>query len=324
MICEFEKKWDKKATNLSQVIVVTGPTATGKTAVGVCLAKLLGGEVVSADSMQVYKYMDIGTATPSLEEMQGIPHHLISIIDPWDTYSVARYIDDASACIDDILFRKKVPIIVGGTGLYIESLLSGREFSAKGDSELRKSLEDEYDLVGGNEMLKRLYEFDPISSGRLYANDKRRIVRAFEVYKTTGKSISAHDLETKSLPPRYTSLKIALTYSDRTDLYAKIDSRVDFMISVGLAREVRTLLGMGVAPTTTAMQAIGYKEVAEAIFGETTMSEAVSTVKMESRRYAKRQLSWLRRDGTINWVKWDKHVDATGCAQRLAGCYEKK
>jgi len=327
LICDCEEKQDTRTvhlSHLSQIIVITGPTATGKTAVGIELAKLLDGEVVSADSMQVYKHMDIGTAKPSFDEMQGIPHHLIGIVEPWNTYSVARYIDDASQCVGDILRRNKVPILVGGTGLYIESLLSGREFSARGDSELRKALEAEYDLVGGNEMLERLREFDYFSSQKLYANDKKRIVRAFEVFKTTGKTISQHDFETKSLPPRYAASKIALTYADRAELYERIDRRVDVMISSGLEREVRTLFEMGVVPNATSMQAIGYKEMAQAISGEVTMGKAIDTIKMESRRYAKRQLSWLRRDDKTKWVKWDKHIDTLDCAQRLAEDYEKK
>jgi len=306
------------------VIVITGPTATGKTAVGVSLALLVDGEVVSADSMQVYKHMDIGTAKPTAYEMQGVPHHLMDIVEPWDTYSVARYIADASRCVDDILSRNKVPILVGGTGLYIESLLSGRSFSARGDSELRMALEGEYDLVGGEEMLKRLFEFDSFSAQRLYANDKRRIVRAFEVFNVTGKTLSQHDLETKALPPRYTASKVALTYENRSVLYEKIESRVDAMVSSGLEKEVLCLLDMGVAPGTTSMQAIGYKEIVSAVSGTTKMSDAIDKVKMESRRYAKRQLSWLRRDDNIKWVTWTEQSDVFGCAQRLAEEYEKK
>ncbi|MCL2226027.1 MAG: tRNA (adenosine(37)-N6)-dimethylallyltransferase MiaA [Oscillospiraceae bacterium] len=317
-------KADKRAPPQPGLIVITGPTATGKTALGALLAKSIGGEVVSADSMQVYEHMDIGTAKPSKAEMLGITHHLLSIVPPWEDYSVARYISDATECIDDILSRNIVPILVGGTGLYIDSLLSGREFLARGDTPLRRSLEEEYDDTGGEAMLRRLSEIDSGRAQRLHANDKKRIVRAFEVYEATGKTISQHDLETQALPPRYSALKAALTFSDRGVLYARIDKRVDAMVSEGLEQEVRSLLGMGVKPSTTAMQAIGYKEMASAILGECSMGEAVEKIKMESRRYAKRQLSWLRRDQSVNWIIFEKAPDIEGAARRLAEEYEKK
>ena len=299
------------------VVVITGPTASGKTAVGASLAKEISGEVVSADSMQIYKHMDIGTAKPSKDEMLGIPHHLLDIIEPWESYSVARYVDEASKSIDDILQRHKIPIIVGGTGLYIDSLLSGHGFSARGNEDLRKSLEIEYDTVGGQTMLARLGEFDTLSAGKLHLNDKKRIVRAIEVYETTGKSISQHDLETKSLPPRYDALKICLTYSNRDDLYAKIDERVDKMITLGLEQEVHRLLDMGVKADTTSMQAIGYKEMVEAISGKCTMAQAVDKIKMESRRYAKRQLSWFRRDENTKWITWEKAPDISEALEKI-------
>ena len=306
------------------MIVITGPTATGKTAVGALLAKTLGGEVVSADSMQVYKKMDIGTAKPAEDEMLGVPHHLLSIVEPSENYSAARFVSDASKCVDDIVSRKKIPVLVGGTGLYIDSLISGRVFSARGDPALRKKLEDEYDAAGGEAMLKRLAEFDLISAEKLYANDKKRIVRAFEVYQTTKKTISQHDIETMSLPPRYTATKIALTFSDRAVLYSRIESRVDAMISKGLAREVRALLDMGIMPDATAMQAIGYKEIVFAVLGKMEMSHAIGKIKMESRRYAKRQLSWLRRDDNVKWITWENSPDIDGCVRSLTELYETK
>ena len=304
------------------MIVITGPTATGKTAVGIQLAKLLDGEVVSADSMQVYKHMDIGTAKPTKDEMLAVPHHLYDFVEPSVNYSAARYISDASACINDILSHGKVPILVGGTGLYIESLLSGREFSVRASSEQRKRLEDEYDRIGGEEMHRRLREFDFDAAERLHFNDKRRIVRAFEIFQTTGKTITEHDFETKALPPRYNALKIALTFANRAVLYKRIDDRVDMMMSDGLVREVQALLGMGISPGVTSMQAIGYKEIVLALEGDTTMDEAVEKIKMESRRYAKRQLSWLRRDENVQWVTWDKIPMPENCARRIAAQYE--
>jgi tRNA dimethylallyltransferase len=295
--------------NKPQIIVVTGPTATGKTALGAKLAETTNGEVVSADSMQIYKHMDIGTAKPAENEKRGVAHHMLDIVPPWEDYSVARYVSDAAQCIDDILRRGKKPILVGGTGLYIDSLLSGRGFQSRGDDALRRELENEYDMSGGETMLRKLGGIDPESAAKLHANDKKRIVRAFEVYRTSGKTISLHDTETKAIPPRYDALKLALTFSDRADLYARIDKRVDTMLANGLEGEVRGLLGMGVPQTCTAMQAIGYKEMVGAVLGKYSMDEAAEKIKMESRRLAKRQLTWLRRDSGIKWIIWEKEPD---------------
>ena len=303
------------------VIVITGPTATGKTELGVKLARGLNGEIVSADSMQVYKYMDIGTAKPSVDEMRGIPYHLIDFVSPLEDYSVARYINDASVCIDGILSRGKVPIIVGGTGLYIDSLLSGREFSSRGDDELRKSLEEEFDTFGGDVMLKKLHDVDPESAEKLHVNNKKRIIRALEVYETTGKTISLHDKETKLVPPRYRSIKFALNFSERSVLYDRIDRRVDEMISRGLEAEVKTLLEMGVTGSCTSMQAIGYKE----LLSMECISDAADKIKRESRRYAKRQLTWLKRDKDVIWITWTGTPDYNlGVLKIMEYLYEKK
>jgi len=304
--------------NKPAIIVITGPTATGKTALGASLAKIQNGEVVSADSMQIYTHMDIGTAKPSSEERLGVPHHMIDIVPPWEDYSVARYVSDAALCIDDIRDRNRLPVIVGGTGLYIDSLLSGGGFSAHCDESLRRELEDEYDHIGGEAMLLRLNEFDRDSATKLHANDKKRIVRAFEVFRTAGKPISQHDLETKAIPPRYKAVKIALTFSDRAELYSRIDRRVEKMLSSGLEREVRSLIDMGVIPGATSMQAIGYKEMVDVISGGLTLDEAAAKIKMESRRYAKRQLTWLRRDAGVKWIIWEKTPDIEGCVRELS------
>jgi len=300
-----------------KLIVITGPTATGKTALGALLAKRTDSEIVSADSMQIYKFMDIGTAKPTEEERLGVPHHMLDIVPPWEDYSVSRYVADATQCINDIRRRGKLPIIVGGTGLYIDSLLSGHGFRARGDTALRQELEEEYDGSGGDAMLSKLREFDPDSAGKLHANDKKRIVRAFEVYTATGQTISMHDRNTKALPPKYDAVKIALTYSDRANLYKRIEWRVDKMLDKGLEDEVRRLLDMGVQPGGTAMQAIGYKEITGAIMGRYTMDEAIGIIKAESRRYAKRQLTWLRRDEKIKWFTWEDEPDIEGCARAI-------
>ncbi|MDR3278797.1 MAG: tRNA (adenosine(37)-N6)-dimethylallyltransferase MiaA [Oscillospiraceae bacterium] len=288
------------------VIVITGPTATGKTALGVAAARALGGEVVSADSMQVYRYMDIGTAKPTPEETAGIPHHMLDVASPFESYSAARYVEEASRAADDILTRGKLPILVGGTGLYIESLLSGRDFALRGD---RERFEQMYDAVGGEHMLEKLRVFDPERAACLHGNDKRRIVRAFEIFDATGMTVSQHDDATRRLPPRYDAVQFALDFTNRRALYDRIDGRVDAMLAAGLVREVQSLLDMGVPPEATAMQAIGYKELAAAVNREGDLRDAADAVKQRSRRYAKRQLTWLRGRGRARWIKWEKTPD---------------
>jgi len=293
-----------------KIVVITGPTATGKTKLGVLLSLKTGGEVVSADSMQLYSGMDIGTAKPTEEEIEGVPHHMLGIVSPYESFSVSRYVDKAASCIDDILKRSKNVLLVGGTGLYIDSLISGRVFAkTESDENLRKDLSEKYDSNGGDEMLSILALQDPETAARLYPNDKKRIIRALEVLALTGKTISQHDRDTKSLPKRYEALKIALTFEDRAELYRRIDMRVDQMLGRGLEAEVRSLLKQGVSPESTAMQAIGYKELAYAIEGKNSFEEAVFHIKQESRRYAKRQLSWLRRDPLVQWIYWKKEPD---------------
>ncbi len=292
-----------------KIIVITGPTATGKTALGVALAKQYNGEVVSADSMQLYRGMDIGTAKVSRDEAQGVRHHMIDVADPGEKFSAARYVEEAAACCDDILARGKTPLVVGGTGLYIDSLVSGRDFADNEPGELRARLNALYDQRGGDAMLETLRGFDPDRAGRLAPGDKRRIVRAIEVYTLTGVTITRHDEQTKALPPRYDAAMIALDFENRQDLYDRIDLRVDKMISGGLFDEVRRLMASGLSDDSTAFQAIGYKEAAAAIRGETTLTAAADLIKQESRRYAKRQLTWLRRNDAVFWIRWGKSPD---------------
>ena len=288
-----------------KILVITGPTATGKTAAGVLLAKEYGGEVVSADSMQVYRGMDIGTAKATPEEMEGIPHHMLDVADPSEDYSVARYVREADACVQDILSRGGLPIVVGGTGLYIDSLVSGLSFGEdEPDAALRAGLCEKYDRLGGETLLAELAEVDPDRAKKLYPADKKRIVRALEVWYTTGQTITRHDEETKKQPPRYDAARIALCFADRAALNARIDRRVDKMVADGLFDEVGALLASGVPAGCTAMQAIGYKETAAALRGELTPTEAVETIKRESRRYAKRQLTWLRARTDLHWYLW--------------------
>jgi len=292
-----------------KIIVITGPTATGKTSLGIRLAKKHNGEVISADSMQVYKLMDIGTAKPSDDEKGGVVHHMLDVVPPWEDYSAARYVREATVCTDDVISRNKLPIIVGGSGLYVDSLIRGRVFAAKVNPELRKILELRYDKLGGKAMLDELRRLDTKGAEKLHENDKKRIVRAFEVLETSDMPLSEHDLSEKSLPPRYDCIKIALSFVDREILYDRINRRVDDMMSRGLAREVASLQELGVRRNSTSMQAIGYKELCEALENKADIGTAVDKIKMESTRYAKRQLTWLRRDSSIHWILWDKAPD---------------
>ena len=294
----------------NSIIVVAGPTASGKTRLGIELAKKYGGEIVSADSMQLYRGMDIGTAKATKEEQAEAVHHMLDVIDPSEAYSVARYVDEAGAVCDDILSRGRVPILVGGTGLYIDSLIAGRDFADnQEDKALRSELEAEYDRLGGEAMLNKLAAFDPARASKLGAGDKRRIVRAVEIYRLTGKTATEHDEETCRRPPRYDAARIVLNYKNRADLYARIDERVTQMAADGLFDEVRRLLDSGLSAECTAMQAIGYKEAVLALRGELTEDEALDLIRQGSRRYAKRQITWFGRwEGALR-ILWDTAPD---------------
>lgn len=265
---------------------------------------------MSADSMQIYKGMDIGTAKVRPEETLGIAHHMIDIVEPTENFSAARYVEMADVCVKDILSRGKLPIIVGGTGLYIDSLLRGMDFAKEAsDPALRKSLENEYEEKGGEFMLEKLSSFDPIRAEKLHPADKKRVLRAMEVFYLTGKTISDHDRESALAPPRYEALKIALSYKDRQRLYTRIDERAEIMLKQGLLDEVSALLERGIPQNGTAMQGIGYKEMVLHINGEISLEEALESIKRESRRYAKRQLTWLRRDSFVKWIFRDEEAD---------------
>ena len=293
-----------------RIVILCGPTATGKTKLGVALAKALDGEVVSADSMQVYRDMAIGTARPTAEEMEGVPHHMMAVADPAEAYSVARYVAEAVPVVDDILSRGKVPLIVGGTGLYIDALRRGQTFSARRpDSGLREKLRARAEAEGLAALYEELKTVDPEAADRLHPNDAKRILRALEVWYETGETISAHDRRTRDLPPRYEAAVLALTYKDRSALYARIDRRVDEMMKNGLADEVRALLDRGVPPDCTAMQAIGYKELVPAILSGRDLNAAAEEIKLRSRQYAKRQLTWFRRDKSAHWLTLDDPPD---------------
>ena len=301
-----------------KILVVCGPTATGKTRLGIELARAYDGEIVSADSMQIYRRMDIGTAKATPAERAAVPHHMLDVAEPEENWSVARYVAEASRCCDEILARGKLPILVGGTGLYIDSLIAGRDFAENdGDEGLRERLNAEYDALGGAAMWERLRAVDPARAEKLAPTDRRRLVRALEVWTLTGKTITEHDEQTRRLPPRYEAKRIVLSFADRAALYARIDRRVDEMAEQGLFEEVEGLLRGGVPEDCTAMQAIGYKEAAAALRSTISRAEALDLIKQASRRYAKRQLTWFRRAPGALWIEWSGEPDFDWALEKI-------
>ncbi len=293
-----------------RVICVVGPTASGKTRLGVLLAKQYGGEVVSADSMQIYRGMTIGTAAPTAEEMEGIPHHMVAVADPTESYSAARYVQEASACVDAILARARLPILVGGTGLWLDALIRGHGFAGGcAGGAVRQKLQKEREEGGMAPLLEELRRVDPEAALRLAPTDEKRILRALEVYRETGETITAHNARTRALPPRYDAVWLGVQFEDRADMRALIDRRVDAMVEAGLLDEVQALLRAGLPRDATALQAIGYKEFLGVAEGRCTVEEALEEVKLRSRQYAKRQLTWLRRNPAIHWIYWGKTRD---------------
>jgi len=289
-----------------KLIIIVGPTASGKSALGIKLAKALKGEIISGDSMQVYKYMDIGTAKVPPDEREGVPHHLIDILEPFENYSVALFQKEAKRLITAINQKGNIPIIVGGTGLYIRSIIDPYDFSDFSfDINYRKELEEIASQKGGDYLYKELYKIDPVAASKVHPNDLRRMIRALEVYKHTGKPLSYFWERGREKKPAYSFLYYGLTL-DRELLYQRINERVDNMISKGLVDEVKNLLKMGFREST-AMQAIGYKEIVWYLEGKITLDEAIYLIKRESRHYAKRQFTWFRRDPRIKWYDSGKN-----------------
>ena len=287
---------------MPQIITIAGPTASGKTALSILLAKEMDGEIVSCDSMQVYKDMDIGTAKPTLEEQAGIPHHMLSVAEPWEDFSVSRYCAMADPIVEDILRRGKSPIIVGGTGLYMDALIRGNAFAPCPSTGRREELEALAASQGIEAVIEKLQKVDPESAARLHPSDQKRIIRAMEVYLETGMTITEHNRKTQEIPPKYHPIRFALTDRQRQTLYDRIDRRVDAMVEAGLIEEIQGLLARGIPEKCTAMQAIGYKEFVAALHGACSLEEAAGQVKQSSRRYAKRQLTWFRRNPENIWL----------------------
>ncbi|WP_296561105.1 tRNA (adenosine(37)-N6)-dimethylallyltransferase MiaA [uncultured Acetobacterium sp.] len=292
-----------------KVLVIVGPTASGKTPLGVALAKRLGGEIISADSMQIYKHMSIGTAKVSLDEMQGVPHHLVDCVSPDEEFSVAKYKAAALEAIEAILSRGKLPIIIGGTGLYINSLSLPWDFQKKdSDEKIRWRLTAEAEVLGNKALYERLKSVDPVTAEIVHPNNLNRLIRALEIYELTGKPKSDFDEETKKHSVPYDYIILGLDW-DRETLYERINRRVDRMIEEGLIEETKMLIERGYDWNLTAMKAIGYKELKAYLEGESSLAEAVTILKRDSRHYAKRQMTWFRKDKRIQWLKMDETRD---------------
>ncbi|MBQ1659519.1 MAG: tRNA (adenosine(37)-N6)-dimethylallyltransferase MiaA [Clostridia bacterium] len=299
-----------------RVLAVVGPTASGKTALAVQLAKKYDGEIVSADSMQIYKGMDIASAKPTEEEKEGIPHHLMDFLEPTEEFSVSDYVKLASDTIDQIIARGKLPILCGGSGLYIRSLVNNISFSdEEKDDELREELNERYINEGGEALLKELAEFDPESAARLNPSNGKRIVRAIEIYRTTGVTMTEQIERSRLVPSPYDVIAIGLTFSDRAKLYERINQRVDRMMDNGLLEETEKFYSD--KKSITASAAIGYKELKPYLEGRMSLEAAIEKLKMETRRYAKRQLTWFRRDEYINWIEVDNTPDLMEAAEKI-------
>ncbi len=294
---------------MSKILCIVGPTASGKTKLSVALGQLTGGEIVSADSMQLYKDMNIGTAKPSMAERGGVPHHMLDVLDVDTEYSVAEYARDASVCIDEILSKGKLPIVVGGTGLYFDALTGSVRFEEGpgSDENIRARLWDMYEKIGADALHESLRQIDPESAENIHKNNVKRVIRAIEVYELTGRTMTEHIKRAKAQPPLYDALTIGLNTSERDILYRRIDRRVDEMVDMGLIDEAKTLYERPMSQT--ARQAIGYKELFASFDGRCTLPQAIAEIKQESRRYAKRQLTWFRRNEQVQWLTFDESVN---------------
>lgn len=285
----------------TKIVCVAGPTASGKTAYAIEYALKNSGEIVSCDSMQIYKYMDIGTAKATKEEQMRVPHHMIDFVDPNTDYSVADFVKDARICIDDIASRGKIPVLCGGTGLYMDSIINNIEFSEeKRDDDYRDMLWGLAQKEGNDAVHKLLRDADPVEAEKVHPNNLKRVIRALEICKTTG--MTKTEADKLAVRDPYYDAEIFLLMPNRDELYDRINRRVDIMVEDGLVKEVKSLLDMGVRRTSTALQAIGYKEIIEYLDGAISLQDAIDKIKQESRRYAKRQITWFKRYKNANFI----------------------
>ncbi len=310
-----------------RVLCIVGPTASGKTALAIAAAKALNGEVISCDSMQIYKYLSIGTAKPTDAEMDGVVHHCLDFVDPRTPFSCPDYVAAATACAHDILSRGKLPVFCGGTGLYLDSTIRGTQFSDKpeddGESAVLSDLRAEYERDGIDGIYARLSAVDPASAAAIHKNNTKRVLRALEIFLTTGKTKTAWDAQSHTQPPVFDACYIGLDYRDRAILHERINRRVTQMLERGLEEEVHRLYAEGFLPDgSTAAQAIGYKEFLAYLRGEMTLDEAAENLRTATRRYAKRQLTWFRRNPAIHWLYPDEIAAAPGADRVSALCQE--
>lgn len=284
------------------LVILAGPTAVGKTKLSIRLAKAIDGEIISADSMQVYKHMDIGSAKIQPKEMEGVPHYLVDELEPWEEFHVVRFQEMAKSAVEKICAKGKVPILTGGTGFYIQALLYDIDFTKnRENTALRRELERQVKDKGAEELHNRLREVDPVSARLIHANNVKRVIRALEFYELTGQPISGHNEEQRRKESPYLSAYFALM-DDRESLYRRIDRRVDEMLEQGLVEEVRDLKKMGCTRDMVAMQGLGYKEILDYLDGKCTLDEAVYTLKRDTRHFAKRQITWLKRERDVIWL----------------------
>ena len=292
-------------TKNKNLVILTGPTAVGKTKLSIELAKRIGGEIISADSMQVYKHMDIGSAKIMPEEMDGVVHHMIDVLDPREDFDVYRFQQMAKAKIQEIYDRGHIPVIVGGTGFYIQALLYDIDFTqSEEDESLRGQLEELADEIGAHALHEMLREVDPEAADEIHENNVKRVIRAIEYHRQTGEKISAHNKEQREKQSPYNFCYFVLN-DDRAKLYERIDQRVDLMLKAGLVEEVKKLLSMGCKRESTAMQGLGYKEIIDYLQGAIDLERAIYLIKRDTRHFAKRQITWFKREADVVWVQRD-------------------
>lgn len=300
----------------NQLICITGPTASGKTALSIALAQRLHTEVICSDSMQIYRYMNIGTAKPTAQEQATVAHHMVDIVEPNEPFSVARYVEMADLCAQSIIQKDKIPLVVGGTGLYLNALIEGNTFPGdERDTEVRERYMHMAETQGKEAVHACLRQVDPIAAERLHPNNIKRVIRALEVFEQTGMTLDAFNQKNKRSTPKYRAIKIGLCPSNREVLYQRIDQRVDQMIAQGLLDEVKYLIQANML-TGTAAQAIGYKELIDYFAGVCSLTESIDLIKRRSRNYAKRQLTWFRRDPALHWIYYDNACDFEQILQR--------